>query len=74
LHAYKRLLINRVCYWVDVDDFVVSDLIDKMIMRCRANDRYIKAADTEKKLIEVTSYLTVLCRNYRETEQYWRRV
>jgi len=74
LRAYKRLLVNRVSYWVEVDDYVVSDLIDKLALRARAADRYVKVADIEKKLIEMTTYLTVLCRNYRETEQYFRRV
>ncbi len=73
LRAYKRLLINRVSYWVEVDDVVVSDLIDKLTVRARATDRYVKVADIEKKLIEVTTYLTVLCKNYQETEQYFRR-
>jgi hypothetical protein len=73
LRTYKRLLINRVSYWVDVEDFVVSDLIDKLALRARAMDRFVKVADYEKKLIEATSYLTVLCRNYQETEQYFRR-
>jgi hypothetical protein len=73
LHTYKRLLVNRVSYWASVDDYVVSDLIDKLALRARAMDRYVKVADLEKKLIEVTSYLTVLCRNYQEVEQYFRK-
>ena len=73
LLAYKRVLVNRLSYWVDVDDTVVTDLIDKLALRCRANSRYVKVANIEKKLIEVTTYLTVLCRNYKETEQYIRR-
>ena len=73
LHTYKRLLVNRVSYWAEVDDTVATDLVDKLALRARANSRYVKVADIEKKLIEVTTYLTVLCKNYRETEQYWRR-
>jgi len=73
LRGYKRLLVNRVSYWVDVDDVVVADLVDKLAARARATSRYVKVADVEKKLIEVTAYLTVLCRNYRDTEQYFRR-
>ena len=73
LRTYKRLLVNRVSHWVNVDDYVVSDLIDKLALRARATDRYVKVAESEKKLIEVTTYLTVLCRNYMETEQYFRR-
>ena len=73
LRDYKRLLVNRVSYWVNVDDTVVADLIDKLALRARANSRYVKVADMEKKLIEATTYLTVLCRNYQETEQYFRR-
>ncbi len=73
LRSYKRLLVNRVSFWVNVDDTVVSDLVDKMIIRARANDRYIKIAEMEKKLIEVTTYLTVLCRNFRTSEHYFLR-
>ncbi|HTY62851.1 MAG TPA: putative zinc-binding metallopeptidase [Acidobacteriota bacterium] len=73
LRTYKRLLINRVSYWVGVEDFVVSDLIDKLAIRARATERFLKLADSEKKLIEVTAYLTTLCRNYRDVEQYFRR-
>jgi len=73
LHDYKRLLVNRVSHWVNVDDSIVSDLVDKLALRARVTSRYVKVADMEKKLIEVTTYLTVLCRNYRETEQYFRR-
>jgi len=72
LRDYKRLLVNRVSYWVEVEDFVVSDLVDKLALRARATNRYVKVADVEKKLIEVTAYLTGLCRNYREAEQYFR--
>jgi hypothetical protein len=73
LRSYKRLLINRVSYWVGADDFVVSDLIDKLAVRARATERFVKVADFEKKLIEVTAYLTTLCRNYQDAEQYFRR-
>jgi hypothetical protein len=73
LRDYKRLLVNRVSYWVGVDDVVVADLVDKLALRARMTSRYVKVADMEKKLIEVTTYLTTLCRNYRETEQYLRR-
>jgi hypothetical protein len=73
LRDTKRLLVNRVSHWADVDDSVVADLVDKLILRARANSRYVKVADVEKKLIEVTTYLTVLCYNYHETEQYFRR-
>ncbi|MEW6369197.1 MAG: putative zinc-binding metallopeptidase [Acidobacteriota bacterium] len=72
LRDYKRLLVNRVSYWVHVDESVVADLVDKLVLRCRATERYLKDADREKKVIEVTSYLSVVCRNYRETEQYFR--
>ena len=51
----------------------MSDLIDKLALRARATERFVKLADYEKKLIEATSYLTVLCRNYREVELYFRK-
>lgn len=72
LLAYKRLLVNRVSHWVAVDEIIASDLLDKLVLRSRALERYVKIADTEKKLIEVTTYLAVVCRNYKLTEQYFR--
>ncbi len=72
LHAYKRLLVNRVSYWVDVDERIVADLVDKLTLRARATDRYLKVAESERKLIEVTSYLAVLSRNFKATEKFFR--
>jgi len=73
LRAYKRVLVNRISFWTNVDETVVGDLVDKMAVRARANSRCLKVAEIEKKLIEVTSYLAVLCRNYRNSEQYFVR-
>lgn len=73
LRAYKRVLVNRVSFWVGVDEVVVGDFVDKLILRARANERYLKVAETEKKLIEVTTYLAVVCRNFKETSHYFKR-
>lgn len=72
LREQKRVLVNRVSYWVGVDDVVAADLIDKCAARARALDLWVKKDQHEKKLIEVTSYLSTLCVNYARTGQFFR--
>jgi hypothetical protein len=71
LREQKRVLVNRISYWVGVDDVVVSDLIDKCAARARALDLWVKKVDHEKKLVEVTSFLTTLCVNYARVGQFF---
>lgn len=71
LREQKRSLVNRISYWVGIDDVVVDDLIDKCVARARALDLWAKKDDREKKLIEVTSYLSTLCVNYARDGQFF---
>jgi len=71
LREQKRVLVNRIGYWVGIDDQVVIDLIDKCAARAKALDLWIKKEDQDKKLVEVTSYLTVLCTNYAHHGQFF---
>jgi hypothetical protein len=71
LREQKRVLVNRISYWVGVDDLVAADLIDKCAARARALDLWLKKEDREKKLIEVTSYLSTLCANYARVGQFF---
>ncbi len=64
LREQKRVLVNRISYWVGVDDLAVSDLIDKCASRARALDLWVRKEASERKLVELTSYLSTLCANY----------
>jgi hypothetical protein len=64
LRAYRRIVIPRVAGWVGVDESVVTELIDKLIVRARALDLWMRHDESERKIIEVTAYLSTLCAHY----------
>ena len=70
LREQKQTLIPRVSYWAGVDSTVVYDLIDKCIHRARALNLWLEREQYDRKLVELTSYITALSVNYRETGQY----
>lgn len=70
LRSQKQSLISRVAYWVGVDTIVVYDLLDKCIHRARALNLWLERAQHDRKLMEITSYVTALCVNYRNTGRY----
>lgn len=66
LRAYRRLLTPRVAYYADTEEEVVVELIDKLMGRARALNLWMRHDESERKLIEVTSYLTQLCANFAQ--------
>lgn len=70
IRTHKQALINRISYWVGVDNFVVQDLLEKMIQRARILDLWLERATSEKKLIELTTYVATLCANYKNSAIY----
>ena len=42
------------------------ELIGKLIARARALDLWMRHDDSDRKLIELTSYLTLLCSNFAQ--------
>lgn len=70
LRSQKLALINRISYWTGVDAIVVRDLAEKLIHRARALDLWTEREGGDRKLIEVTSYMTALCANYKATGSY----
>jgi Putative zinc-binding metallo-peptidase len=70
LREQKQSLMNRVSYWVGVDTTVVYDLVDKCIHRAKSLDLWLEREQYDKKLVELTSYITALCVHYRETGVY----
>jgi hypothetical protein len=67
LRAHKLALLNRVAYWVGVDAAAPRDLLDKCIHRARALDLWLDRSQRDKKLMEITAYLTALCVNFKNT-------
>jgi hypothetical protein len=70
IKAHKQQLLTRVSYWVGVDTVVVFDLLDKLMTRAKTLNLWIERAQEEKKLVELTSYVTALCSNYENTGYY----
>ncbi|MCL5997231.1 MAG: putative zinc-binding metallopeptidase [Chloroflexi bacterium] len=70
LREQKLSLVNRISYWVGVDTTVVYDLIDKCIHRAKSLNLWLEREQYDKKLVELTSYITALCVHYRETGLY----
>jgi hypothetical protein len=73
IKAHKQQLITRVGYWVGVDTTVVFDLLDKMMARAKALNLWLERAQEERKLVELTSYVTTLCANYKNAGDYLKR-
>jgi hypothetical protein len=70
IKLHKQQLLTRVSYWVGVDTTVVFDLLDKLMTRAKALNLWLEKAQEEKKLVELTSYVTALCVNYKTSGQY----
>jgi hypothetical protein len=65
IREQKQALVTRVAYWVGVDTRVTMDVIEKCMVRARALNLWLEKSQHEKKLVEVVTYLTVLCANYK---------
>ena len=72
MRTHRQALLSRISYWVGVETVVVQDLIEKLIQRARTLDLWLERAGTEKKLIELTTYIATLCANYKNTSTYLR--
>lgn len=70
LRQQKTILISRVADWVGVDATVVRDLLEKLIQRAEVLELWLENALREMKLVELSSYVTVLCANYKNTGKY----
>ncbi|MCS6774529.1 MAG: hypothetical protein RMM31_07185 [Anaerolineae bacterium] len=70
IKAHKQQLIHRVPQWTGVDSTVAYDVLDKILTRAKALDLWLEREQEEKKLVELTSYVTALCLNYKNTGQF----
>jgi len=70
LKEQKQTMLSRVSYWVGVDSVVVADLLEKIIARARVLNLWAERAQIDKKMIELTAYVAVLCSNYKNRGTY----
>ena len=70
LREQKKSLTTRIAYWVGVDTTVVVDFIEKCMSRSKAMNLWLERAQYEKKLVEIVSYVTAVCSNYKNSGQY----
>jgi hypothetical protein len=70
LKEQKQMILSRVSYWVGVDSAVVLDLLEKLMSRARALNLWVERAQMEKKTVELVTYITVLCSNYKHRGTY----
>ena len=71
LHRNQRIIANRVSQWVGVDAVVANDLIFKCRQRAHALDLWLKKEETEKKLVEFTTYVSTRCAYYEVWGAYF---
>ncbi len=70
LKQHKLALVTRVSYWTGVDNTVTGDLLEKMIARARTLELWLARDQQDKKLVEMVSYVTALCSNYKNFGLY----
>lgn len=73
LKQNRRFMSDRLVYWSGVGEYAVKDILDKVSLRLKALELYVKKEDVQRKLLELMSYLSVLLMNYRHTEMYLPR-
>lgn len=70
IRKHKRAVVARVSRWVGTDEVVVKDFVDKCGARAHALDVWLRKEDKEKKLVELTSYVSYRCALYALNDSY----
>jgi hypothetical protein len=70
IRKHKRDIVARVSRWVGTDEVVVKDLVDKCRARAQALDVWVRKEEKEKKLVELTSYISYRCALYALSDSY----
>lgn len=70
IRKHKRDIVARVSRWVGTDEVVVKDLLDKCSARAHALDIWVRKDEREKKLVELTSYVSYRCALYALNDHY----
>jgi hypothetical protein len=70
IRKHKRDIVARVSRWVDTDQIVVKDFLDKCSARAQALDVWVRKDEREKKLVELTSYVSYRCAMFALSDSY----
>ena len=70
IHKHKRNIIQQVSRWVGTDDSVVKDFLDKCGARADALDLWVRKDAREKKLVELTSFVSYRCALFALNDSY----
>lgn len=71
--ANRRVLVDKVSRWSGVEDVVVVDLLDKVSDRAKTLDLVLRRREWDRKLADLTAYISVLATHYRLTDRFARR-
>ncbi|MCC7361573.1 MAG: hypothetical protein IT317_18960 [Anaerolineales bacterium] len=70
IRNHKRNIVQQVSRWVGTGDTVVKDLLDKCSARARALDLWVRKDAREKKLVELTSFVSYRCALFALNDSY----
>jgi hypothetical protein len=70
IRKHKRDIVLQVSRWVNTDDVVVKDLLDKCSTRAHALDLWVRKDEREKKLVEFTTFVSYRCALYALNDSY----
>ena len=70
MRKHKRNIVLQVSRWVGTDEIVVRDLLDKCSARARALDLWVRKDEREKKLVELTSFVSYRCALYALNDDF----
>jgi hypothetical protein len=70
IRKHKRDIVAQVSRWVATDETVVKDLVDKCSARAHALGVWVRKEEKDKKLVELTSYISYRCALYALRDSY----
>ena len=70
IRNHKRSIVQQVSRWVGTEDTVVKDFLDKCSARARALDLWVRKDAREKKLVELTSFVSYRCALFALNDSY----
>lgn len=69
INNYKKEIINSTASWTGEKKYVISELINTIIKRCKELELSIETPET-KVLVDTTAYITTLIMNYTHTGKF----
>jgi hypothetical protein len=70
IRKHKRQVIQQISRWVGTEDTVVKDFLDKCSTRAHALNLWVRKDAREKKLVELTSFVSYRCALFALNDSY----